>query len=66
MVSYPFMKEVKQDRGWEQAESQCEMCNTYDLRGLWKCSCGALNVLKSERCWKCKACMPVMGDCWKG
>jgi hypothetical protein len=58
MVSYPFMNDVKQDRGWEQAESKCEMCNTYDLRGMWKCECEALNVNNNDLCWKCKQPRP--------
>jgi len=58
MDSYPFVGEVKQDRGWEQAGCECEMCNTYDLRGLWKCQCGSLNVSKNETCWKCSLRRP--------
>jgi hypothetical protein len=50
------------DRGWEQVECRCEMCNTYDLRGLWKCECEALNVSKNQACWKCKRPRPDTAD----
>jgi hypothetical protein len=45
---------------WERAqvESRCEMCNTYDLRGLWKCECEALNISTNEACWKCSEKRP--------
>ncbi len=44
MNEQPFSGIVTQDRGWEQVECKCEIRNTYDLRGLWKCECEALNV----------------------
>jgi hypothetical protein len=41
-----------------QVKSRCETCNTYDLRGLWKCECEALNVSTNKVCWKCGSQKP--------
>jgi len=54
MKGWLFSFIMAPDMEWDQVESRCETCNTYDLRGLWKCECEALNVSKSMVCWKCK------------
>ena len=33
--------------------ARCAMCDTYNLKGLWTCECGALNVSQNKLCWKC-------------
>jgi hypothetical protein len=33
--------------------AKCAVCDTYNLKGLWTCECGALNVSSNKRCWKC-------------
>ncbi|HTY48012.1 MAG TPA: hypothetical protein VMB46_10165 [Methanomassiliicoccales archaeon] len=36
--------------------SKCAVCDTYDMKSMWKCSsCDAMNVSKNASCWKCKA-----------
>jgi hypothetical protein len=57
-IKLPSSFIMYEDRGWEQVEAKCEMCNTYDLRGIWKCECQALNVTKNEVCWKCQRQRP--------
>jgi hypothetical protein len=33
--------------------ARCAICDTYNLKGLWTCECGALNVSQNKECWKC-------------
>jgi hypothetical protein len=33
---------------------RCAVCDTYNLKGLWTCECGALNVSVNKQCWKCQ------------
>lgn len=34
-------------------ESKCQICDSYDMKGMWQCECGVMNVSKNVKCWKC-------------
>jgi hypothetical protein len=34
--------------------SKCVVCDTYDMKGMWKCECDALNISSAKMCWKCQ------------
>ncbi len=40
------------------APTKCAVCDTYDFKGTWKCECDAVNLSRSESCWKCKTPRP--------
>jgi hypothetical protein len=33
--------------------ARCAICDTYNLKGMWTCECGALNVSRNQLCWRC-------------
>jgi hypothetical protein len=34
-------------------ESKCQICDSYNMKGMWQCECGSMNVSKNIKCWKC-------------
>ncbi len=34
-------------------ESKCQICDSYNMKGMWQCECGVMNVSKNVKCWKC-------------
>lgn len=34
-------------------ESTCQICDSYNMKGMWQCECGVMNVSKNAKCWKC-------------
>jgi hypothetical protein len=34
-------------------EGRCQICDSYNLKGTWTCECGAVNISKNDKCWKC-------------
>ncbi|MCE5296650.1 MAG: hypothetical protein LLG16_06050 [Euryarchaeota archaeon] len=40
------MSEVKK-------ESVCPICDTYNMKGMWQCECGFMNLSKDAKCRKC-------------
>jgi len=45
-TSVIIMVEVKK-------ESTCQICDSYNMKGMWQCECGVMNVSKNVKCWKC-------------
>jgi len=35
------------------SKGKCTLCETYDMKGTWTCECGAVNISREAKCWKC-------------
>jgi len=37
----------------KDSKGKCTLCETYNMKGTWTCECGAVNISREAKCWKC-------------
>jgi hypothetical protein len=34
-------------------ELKCQICDSYNMKGMWQCECGFMNISMNTKCHKC-------------
>lgn len=37
----------------EDPKGKCTLCQSFNMKGTWNCECGAVNISREAKCWRC-------------